>query len=72
MQINGGTGISLTVPLLDVAPCAEAFFDPFSMLFRSFNLEANAFAVIGLTGEPVCVMDDWLSLKYDRLLDAFE
>lgn len=68
MLINGGTGISLAEQLLmqfmdadDV--CGVDFLFPFSKLFRSFSFDANAFAVIGLTGEPVCVMDDWLSLK---------
>lgn len=66
MLINGGIGISFAEQLLFMADdelCVLPFFVPFSKLFRSFNFEANAFAVIGFTGEPVCVMDDWLSLK---------
>lgn len=64
MLINGGTGISCAEELVaDVEVCVLDFLFPFSKLLRSFNLDANAFAVIGFTGEPVCVMDDWLSVK---------
>lgn len=65
MLINGGTGISFAELLFiaDVEHCAVLFLLPLSKLLRSFNFEANALAVIGFTGEPVCVMDDWLSLK---------
>lgn len=63
MLINGGTGISCAEELAaimaaDVEVCVLVFLLPFSKLFRSFNLDANALAVIGFTGEPVCVMDD--------------
>lgn len=68
MLISGGTGISCAVELVaimvaDIDVCVLDFLLPFSKLFRSFSLDANAFAVIGFTGEPVCVMDDWLSVK---------
>lgn len=66
MLINGGIGIScveLCFIAADDDVCVLVFLVPFSKLFRSFNFDANAFAVIGFTGEPVCVMDDWLSLK---------
>lgn len=66
MLINGGIGISFAELLLIIVDddddddvwCVLPFLVPFSKLFRSFNLEANAFAVIGFTGDPVCVMDD--------------
>lgn len=60
MLINGGIGISFAKLLFiaDDELCVVDFLVPFSKLFRSFNFEANAFAVIGFTGEPVCVMDD--------------
>lgn len=73
MLINGGMGISFAAEELlatimvpdndDNDVCVLVFLLPFSKLFRSFSLDASAFAVIGFTGEPVCVMDDWLSVK---------
>lgn len=60
MLISGGIGISFATLLFIAADelWMVVFLAPFSKLFRSFNFEASAFAVIGFTGDPVCVMDD--------------